>query len=418
MVTRWEVEKAVGTSRLEPIGRVIMLTLLTLTRWETAEIPPTYAPTFTDLERLTGCSRSTLTEWMKALSDADWVSRKSFPGESRLGFVLGVGSAQLVRPIRERKPKNAKRQSPVPPGGTAGLPDETAGKEKNIDEAYRPAVQDEPPAVPPSGTRRTAQRYATVPPGGTPAEAPIRNLPTGDAVPATTTPPTPPTPTAINEPSTTDKWPTTNRQTSPSVGAHNTAKPQSRQPAMFTPTKTLPEAIRIILDGLHTAGYPHATEADARAVHTAIRTKHGHKVVPNYLRTMAANQSFTPFFDTVREQRREQVEQQIRTIQADNPDCEHGLSGGNMPHPATGQMLCPSCRNGTPSPQERIRRRTHPAITGALDAYRTAGGTLTAAVLLRLSHELNVLHSKGATAQQLAEIATAAAGTLQPAAAT
>ncbi|PZG06084.1 hypothetical protein C1I95_32305 [Micromonospora craterilacus] len=143
------MESAIKASNVEPPGRHIVLTLLTATTAATAEVPPAHAPTFTDLERETGLSRSALTEWMKALTDGGWVSRVSFPEESRLGFRLAVGDPNAARAPRSHRSKRAN----------------------TADGAYRQAVQAGSEDVPPGGMDRTAERYADVPPGGTPDEA-------------------------------------------------------------------------------------------------------------------------------------------------------------------------------------------------------------------------------------------------------
>lgn len=145
MTTRWEVEKAVKASAIEPTGRHILLTLLTSSVAGTAEIPPAHVPTFTDMERETGLSRSALAEWMKALTDGGWVSRVPFPEESRLGFRLAIGDPNAARPARKKRDNEVNA----------------------TDGAYRQAVQTELVPVPPGGMTHTAQRYADVPPGGT-----------------------------------------------------------------------------------------------------------------------------------------------------------------------------------------------------------------------------------------------------------
>lgn len=162
MATRWEVEEAVMQSSLEPTGRHIVLTLVSLTNASTAEIPPRHTPSFTDLERLTGYSRSTLIEWMKLLTESHWVSRTSEEGTTRQGMALAVGGSSAARPKRARDAKK-------------------------VDAAYRQAVQVPPSAIPPGGTDRTAQRYAAIPPGGTPTEPHllIENSPTESSNPTT-----------------------------------------------------------------------------------------------------------------------------------------------------------------------------------------------------------------------------------------
>lgn len=168
MTTRWEVETAVQDSRIEPTGRHVLLALLTKSTAGTAEIPPKYAPSYTDLERLTGLSRSALTEWMRALTDAKWVRRLPFEGESKEGFALSVGDPNASRAPRIRTQKTAATPSPV-----------TDRALTDVDIPYRLAVHPELGDVPAGGTDRTAERHDPVSPGGTNGDAPIRkNSPT------------------------------------------------------------------------------------------------------------------------------------------------------------------------------------------------------------------------------------------------
>jgi hypothetical protein len=132
-------------SSLEPTGRHIVLTLLSRTEVTSAEIPPQYVPSFSDLECLTGYSRSTLSEWMKALIDSHWVARVDTEGSSRQAIRLSIGDPSVSRPKRSRTTKKA-------------------------DPSYRQAVRTSGTTIPPGGTERTAERYSTMPPGGTAAD--------------------------------------------------------------------------------------------------------------------------------------------------------------------------------------------------------------------------------------------------------
>lgn len=137
-----------------------MLTLLSRTDAATAEIPPQYVPSFTDLERLTGYSRSTLIEWMKALTEAHWVVRFDIEGSARQGMRLASGDPDAARPKRSRATKK-------------------------VDGPYRLAVRPSGVAIPPGDTDRTAERYSNVPPGGTVHDAHclIKNSPTESSNP-------------------------------------------------------------------------------------------------------------------------------------------------------------------------------------------------------------------------------------------
>jgi hypothetical protein len=153
--TRWEVEEAVMTSHIDPHGRHLLLTLLSKSDASTAEIPPRHVPTFDELTSMTGISKSTITEWMKTLTEAEWMSRESVEGESRKALRLAVGDPKAARTMRVRK-------------------------SKNTDAAYRVAVQAETGHVPPGGTSHTAARYERIPPGGTSptSDCLIKNSPT------------------------------------------------------------------------------------------------------------------------------------------------------------------------------------------------------------------------------------------------
>ncbi len=130
------------SSQIDPPGRHILLTLLSRTTASTAEIPSKHTPSFTELEALTGYSRSTLIEWMKALGESHWFTRPVLDGDTKPGMRLDVGDLSAARPKRSRTSKTG-------------------------DAAYRQAVRAEPATVPPGDMDRTAQRYSAVPPGGT-----------------------------------------------------------------------------------------------------------------------------------------------------------------------------------------------------------------------------------------------------------
>lgn len=170
----------------------------------------------------------------------------------------------------------------------------------------------------------------------------------------------------------------------------------------------MPEATRIVLNGL-CADYPAATVDDARAVHRLVVERYGSRVNLKWLRTMASNRSFTPFYADVKAARAEQVEEQIRELQRTNPPCEHDTPGGRIPHPTTGLPLCPMCRDGRP-PLRRDGEQTHPDVLAALDAYRTnANGRISAMTLMRITQEATALHRRHVPAGQLVALAERAA---------
>lgn len=189
------------------------------------------------------------------------------------------------------------------------------------------------------------------------------------------------------------------------------AKPGKQQTFITESAIRLPEATQIVLDGLRAAGYPGATPDDATAVHRAVCQRYPGKVNLRYLRSMASNRSYGPFYEDVRTARAEQVEATIRELQRTEPPCEHDTAAGRTLHPTNGLMLCPLCREGVPAvPDER--EHTHPAILAALNAYRdNATGPLSAITLLSITQEATALHNRQVPGEILAQLAAKAAQT-------
>jgi len=195
----------------------------------------------------------------------------------------------------------------------------------------------------------------------------------------------------------------------PSKNPHTpTATAPKETPPTATGDEWMPEATRIVLDGLR-ADHPAATVDDARAVHRLVVERYGSKANLTWLRTMASNRSFTPFYADVKAARAEQVERQIREIQRTNPPCEHDMPAGRIPHPTTGLPLCPMCRDGRP-PLRRNGEQTHPDVLAALNAYRThANGRISVATLMRITQEAIALHRRHVPADHLVALAEKAA---------
>ncbi|MEV1013741.1 hypothetical protein AB0I89_23610 [Micromonospora sp. NPDC049801] len=168
LVTRWEVEKAVKVSSIDITGKCILMMLLSESNASTAEIAPKHAPTYTELEATTSASRSTLVEWMRALTAAGWVRKLSVEGESRTGYALSVGDPNAAREPRKRATKTAASTTP-----------DRQGAATDVDGAYRLAARAGGEGMPPGDTEHAARRYAGMPPGDTPSEGfLIRNSPT------------------------------------------------------------------------------------------------------------------------------------------------------------------------------------------------------------------------------------------------
>lgn len=110
MATRWEVEKAVLWSDLEPPARLIVLALLTKADNDTAAIAPDRTPSLSTLTVMTGLARSAVTEWLNALEDAGWVKRVRPPSgkRDRTTYALLVGAQTAVR-----RPRSESRSQPV-----------------------------------------------------------------------------------------------------------------------------------------------------------------------------------------------------------------------------------------------------------------------------------------------------------------
>lgn len=70
-----EVREALGDSHLPPPARHIMLVLLSGFEYEREVGGPPFLPTLTVVERRTGLARSTVTQYVTALSNAGWIDR-------------------------------------------------------------------------------------------------------------------------------------------------------------------------------------------------------------------------------------------------------------------------------------------------------------------------------------------------------
>lgn len=75
MSSVWEVMKAVRASTMPAPSRHIVMTLASLADVETGVVPERYAPSITDLVKMTGLGRSTVTEHLNAVEDSKWVER-------------------------------------------------------------------------------------------------------------------------------------------------------------------------------------------------------------------------------------------------------------------------------------------------------------------------------------------------------
>jgi len=75
-VNRWDVERAIFASDLNPTARLLMLALCALTHAKTAEIPPEFQPSLTRLQKMTGLARSTVADQLQVLERDGWLKRR------------------------------------------------------------------------------------------------------------------------------------------------------------------------------------------------------------------------------------------------------------------------------------------------------------------------------------------------------
>lgn len=198
-------------------------------------------------------------------------------------------------------------------------------------------------------------------------------------------------------------WDRTNRQD------RSTNAPAPRQPVLFPKTAVrLPEAPQVVYDWLTANGYTTLTADDAKTIHRAVAKKYPGKVTVAYLRTMAANDSFIPFADELRQAKGRHTEELIKQLVETKPQCPHGTPAGAEPHPAHGQALCVMCRRGLPAVEPK--HQTHPDVAAAMTQYRQAyNGQLLTTELISLTQQADALRAEGATTEQLTALAAVAA---------
>src|SRR5438445_941576 len=81
MATRFEIERAVLISGLEPGCRHLVHVLCVRVDAETNTILQAYQPSLTDLARDTGRHRRTIQRYLNVLERAGWITRKRPPPE-------------------------------------------------------------------------------------------------------------------------------------------------------------------------------------------------------------------------------------------------------------------------------------------------------------------------------------------------
>lgn len=416
MVTRWEVQDAVWASQIEPAGKLLMVALLSRPTGDSVVVESRYAPTFDELAGMTGYSRSTVADWMKALATAGWYERDGGATRSAGGYILAIGDPQVQLPKRVRPAKAVAE--PIESIGPVTGPKGAVLEGEILSPGGLVLVRSPdqslvavPPISPVTRPDKSGSQTNDSPVTGPNDDAPIRNLPTGDAVP-TDSPSSPSSGGgAVNDGHTSvSGWQEADRKTAPAVVAHN--PPRVKQPALPIPRilDRLPDAVQIVFDSL-VPTYPKITPDDARLVHRAVVAAYPGKVNVNYLRGMARNDSFVSFYEPIHQERTqalaEKIDTQIRALQATEPECEHEWSAGRAPHPITGEPLCPWCRTGRPAPEMPAREGTHPDLAQILAAFRAASADrdLHAGELIAFTRDASNLRRAGLPTHQIADLA-------------
>jgi hypothetical protein len=440
MPTRWQVERAVLAAKMESQAKVIVLALCVKSVAATAVVPPEHTPSLVELADMAGLAKSTVAEWLKVLDAAGWVRRER-PAEGskyeRTSYALDVGAASVSPPSRAAR-KSRKAAASSPPGGPLDTDVPAPAETPEISVSSPPSGQLAP-------VQRSARRYASGPPGGTPAVRPadfsgppggpppsydLSKTKTNHAGPAETTNPTtePATPepgavatvavVALDDIADTSSHPTDMiNEPRPSKYPPNTptrmpANPprSSRQAGLFsTKNFALPERAQIVYDWLRWNGYPEATEDDARQIDAMLKRDMPGKHA-SYLRGVAGpnGSGFAVWYERIRAERAERAEAEIRELERTKPRCEHGTLAGREPHPTHGTPLCPACRRSLPA--RKVEATTHPVTATALAAYTSAyPDQLTAADVVMLAQQFEALRVQGATEGQLVQLATVAA---------
>lgn len=168
MVDRWTVERAVRSRlcTLEPLGRQLVLTLLTWCDATTAKIPERYTPSLTDLEHATGMARSTVAKWLNKVEEEKWVKRvrptvaDARRKKTKTAYQMGV-PADLLRELAERgvvgpRAGPAASESSRSAGPSDGLGKAGSGSGRGLS-LVRPTDRIGPP-----GGRKTYREQETV----------------------------------------------------------------------------------------------------------------------------------------------------------------------------------------------------------------------------------------------------------------
>lgn len=423
MTTRWQVEKAVLASKLEPQPRLIVLALCVKAVAATAVIPEEHTPSLVEIADITGLAKSTVSEWMKPLDAAGWVIREQPTGDSkttRISYALGVGESSVARPKRASRAKKKAAEGSLS-GPSDGVSEDNEKPQSDTESAANGPLSESSDG-PPSEPERSAERYEDGPPSGTSTvrsandSGPLSGPSPSYDLSKTKTdqaerPESPHVPAQRTSPPVRPRWLEGNLQTSPTVvGENRTGNSSSRRSGLFPLADIkLTEREQIIFDWLRWNDYPEATQQDAREIDKILRREFAGKG-PAYLRGMAKPEGsgFGGWYQQIRRDRAEVVNEQIRAMEVTEPPCEHGSLAGRSLHPTHGTFLCAACRAGAPVRDDGPV--THPDVVAALDAYHAVrGGPIDAANLINLTQQTEALRAAGVTGDQLTTLAQVAA---------
>lgn len=88
-----------------------------------------------------------------------------------------------------------------------------------------------------------------------------------------------------------------------------------------------------------------ATPDEARAIADRIRTERKPKSLPGLVRVMGRDGDLRQFLTDLRAAARKADVATALARAREGPKCEHGVAGGESPHPTGGKAICPQCRS-------------------------------------------------------------------------
>lgn len=167
----------------------------------------------------------------------------------------------------------------------------------------------------------------------------------------------------------------------------------NRQPALFAPTRSVPDVTQVIIDGLRDAGYGSVTVEEAKAVHRLILDRYGTKVRIGYVRSMAANRSLGEFLDQARAIAAKTASERLSALR----------EAGDCPHDSHAE-ICPECRAEPPEPAPLLAATAEDVAT-ALKHFRSLRPEFGLVTLGRISTTLHAYRRRGADLATLLTVA-------------